>query len=284
MDRKSIEIVVAHYNEDLRWMAGVAEDCIVYSKGTDTGSVPLPHIVLPNIGREGHTYLHHITTRYDELADITIFAQGSIGDHINLNIVQMKNAASKMSTDSIMTFPPRDLELFDAWEGIEWERYPCWRKWSSMVTKRMPLTPAEYFARFIGGGRVPVSIGFQPGAIFAVPRQIIHSRPLGLYKELMQTMFLGDMAHFNPETGHYMERFWLAMWKPDEYICWSREDVSKTDRNREGQLTKGRWRVVPAVHRDHVGSIPEAGAKEAINQQDKRPQASFVGVIRARLN
>ncbi|ORY34129.1 hypothetical protein BCR33DRAFT_791192 [Rhizoclosmatium globosum] len=35
-------------------------------------------IQLENVGREGHTYLHHIITHYDNLADHTLFMQGCV--------------------------------------------------------------------------------------------------------------------------------------------------------------------------------------------------------------
>ncbi len=34
-------------------------------------------IQLPNVGRETHTYLHHIVSRYDSLADWTVFSQAA---------------------------------------------------------------------------------------------------------------------------------------------------------------------------------------------------------------
>ena len=33
--------------------------------------------VLPNVGRESHSYLHHIVSRYDELAPWTVFTQAT---------------------------------------------------------------------------------------------------------------------------------------------------------------------------------------------------------------
>lgn len=36
-------------------------------------------IQLPNVGREGHTYLHHLHSRYNSLARVTLFLMGSAG-------------------------------------------------------------------------------------------------------------------------------------------------------------------------------------------------------------
>ncbi|KAI9843804.1 MAG: hypothetical protein M1830_007679 [Pleopsidium flavum] len=114
-----------------------------------------------------------------------------------------------------------------------------------MVRVNAAKTPAQYWRQFFGK-EVPESVGFQPGAIFAVRRETIQQYPQELYREILQELFLGDMAHINPETGHHLERFWLAMWNPSEYTCWdSKTDVTKEKRNAQGQLAKGHWHRTP---------------------------------------
>ena len=73
-------VVVARYREDLRWLAPVARwatRVFVYDKGggevreEDRGLYARPNVtrvVLPNVGREAHTYLHHMVEHYDALA------------------------------------------------------------------------------------------------------------------------------------------------------------------------------------------------------------------------
>lgn len=76
------EIVVARYNEDLAWLNKLDDNIIitVYNKGENNiVKINKPNvkiIKLPNIGRESHTYLHHIISNYDNLADQIIFCQG----------------------------------------------------------------------------------------------------------------------------------------------------------------------------------------------------------------
>ena len=62
---------------------------------------------------------------------------------------------------------------------------------------------------------------------------------------MLQEFFLGDMKDVNPETGHYMERFWPAMFRNEEYCCWGKDDVSDVELNDQGQLARGRWHVTP---------------------------------------
>ncbi|KAI9759689.1 MAG: hypothetical protein M4579_002166 [Chaenotheca gracillima] len=246
-DKPTIEVVVAHYNEDLSWLKEVADSCIVYSKGGDKNVPEFPHLPLENIGREGHTYLAHLVKRYHSLPEVTIFLQGRIDDHVSLSIAEIVDKAKGTKPGEVVTFPFRELELFDLWDGIPWEKYPCWKKWATMDCKSMGKTPGELFKGIFMSDKVPASVGFQPGAIFAVHRDTIQQHPHRFYRRLLRQLFLGEMAHINPETGHYLERFWLAMWDPKEYICWDDKDVAKEKHNDKGQLAKGHWHRTPRM-------------------------------------
>ena len=70
------ELVIARYNEDVSWTTVIDNPdivCTIYNKGQP---INLPYVQLPNIGRESHTYLHHIIENYNNLADVTVFCQG----------------------------------------------------------------------------------------------------------------------------------------------------------------------------------------------------------------
>jgi hypothetical protein len=85
-----LEIVVAHFNEDLSWLAKlVREDPAarnahvkVYAKGqhemprlAEFPEAQVSSQTLANVGREAHTYLSHIVNNYDDLAQWTVFTQ-----------------------------------------------------------------------------------------------------------------------------------------------------------------------------------------------------------------
>ena len=268
----TIQFVIAHYNEDLSWLDPIASSAVIYTKG-DPASSPYPHrtLPLPNIGREGHTYLHHIVHAYDTLPEVVVFLQGRIDDHVSLSPKELKERASHTKPGEVTTFPWRELELFDCWEGIPWSEYPCWEKWSAMRSKQAPKTPGQYFRDLLGFSKVPDCVGFQPGAIFAVHRDTIKAYPRAFYENLLNEFFLGEMAHVNPETGHYMERFWLALWRPDEYICWDiGSDVSGEERNKQGQLARGRWHRTPkGVHVDsYISPSTSSHGQSSLSQSD----------------
>ena len=262
LDTPDFEVVVAHYNENLTWLEPVSDECKVYSKGGPKHAPKSAFDVeaLENIGREGHTYLHHIVKYYDNLKDVTLFTQGRVDDHIDLTALEMKEKALNTKPGHVTTYPHRSLELFDNWDGIPWGKYPCWAKYSSpelkFSGKRALKTPAEYFKSFFDNfdhDTHPHSVGYQPAAIFAVRRESIHQYPKELYQRMLQDLFLGEMKSIDPETGHYMERFWLAMLRPEEYCCWDGSDVSDVEFNEQGQLAKGKWHRTPQGVKVDVG-------------------------------
>ena len=78
---KNTDIVIAHYNENLDWVSELDSTYInkiwVYSKSSTAND----HIPLPNIGRESHTYLHHIVSQYPNFPENIIFLQGNPFGH-----------------------------------------------------------------------------------------------------------------------------------------------------------------------------------------------------------
>lgn len=80
MNTQSIELVIAKYQEDVSWADSLNPliKKTIYDKGDSKSDN-----ALPNVGRESHTYLHHIITQYDNLADLTIFSQGASHEDIN---------------------------------------------------------------------------------------------------------------------------------------------------------------------------------------------------------
>jgi len=79
--KNKYQIVVSRYNEDIKWLIPFKLITIIYNKGDEDLNLNFNIIKLPNIGRESHTYLHHIINNYDNLKDRTIFIQGKINDH-----------------------------------------------------------------------------------------------------------------------------------------------------------------------------------------------------------
>ena len=82
----------------------------------------------------------------------------------------------------------------------------------------------------------PWSVGFQPGAIFAVTRETIPPHPNDLYNYMLEELFLGEMKAGDPETGHYFERYWPAVLRHAEYCCWVVGGVQRPGAISEGEV------------------------------------------------
>lgn len=87
-------IVIARYNENIDWIKHINLDMYrvyVYNKGgkisTKTYSHDIMVIDLENVGREAHTYLHHIIAHYDSLPEKVIFTQGYPFDHVKSTFI-----------------------------------------------------------------------------------------------------------------------------------------------------------------------------------------------------
>lgn len=80
-DPTELCLVVARYNEDIEWVLPYDDIAVVYNKGYNLPINFKKVLQTPNIGREGHTYLHHIITNYGSIVNKTIFVQGGPFEH-----------------------------------------------------------------------------------------------------------------------------------------------------------------------------------------------------------
>lgn len=196
----SLELVVARYNEELNWLRKVPKTIrvTVYDKSGDTVRYPnaLP---LPNVGREAHTYLHHIVSRYDNLGDWTIFCQGKPFDHA----YDFHHRLRAMSADPdsigefgwighiIDTDDDRGQRLFTTWSKNDDGR---------------GLDLAGFHRALFGtdGGSAvrPALYPFVLGAQFIVHRDVIRQRPRSFYEHAL------TVSVTFPDAAHCYERTW----------------------------------------------------------------------------
>ena len=207
----SYEFVIAHYNENLDWIVPIAKHAHVYHKGSDR-QPPLLQLFawkrLPNVGREGHTYLYHIISNYDTLPETTIFLQ----------------ADNSHQSCRFFTTPPMDYvydikhmtslnitcqnpKRFETWREISYNG-----KFLEMLTsgemRRANLTVLDFFKE-LSGSLPPRFVYFCPGGCFAAKRDMIKKHPKDFYIKALS--FLDD--HPNPEEGHYIERLWSTIFQ-----------------------------------------------------------------------
>lgn len=209
--RKSIEIVVARYKEDISWVYGylpLVDKVTIYDKcdSHDTDIMYPSHpklsvTKLPNVGREAHTYAHHLHDQYESMCDIVIFTQGNYREHID-----------KISFESMFDGEsPKPRVGLDATWGSSIMRAFKWTPEANYTPR--PMQPAEmslgkFYLTYVGNDLKPESeIQWWQSAIFCVTRQQIHRHEPSVYEKLVHVLGHGD----NTEYAHYMERFWRSL-------------------------------------------------------------------------
>mmetsp|Transcript_100986 Transcript_100986/g.324238 ORF Transcript_100986/g.324238 Transcript_100986/m.324238 type:complete len:624 (-) Transcript_100986:256-2127(-) len=73
--KHELEVVISQYKESISWSDGYTSVRTIYCKAEDPAYCAPGSVLLPNVGREGHTFLHHIVENYDNLATWTVFTQ-----------------------------------------------------------------------------------------------------------------------------------------------------------------------------------------------------------------
>ncbi|MBD2751717.1 DUF3431 domain-containing protein [Spirosoma validum] len=196
----TIELVVAHYNENLNWLRNVPKGLrvTVYDKG-NSSLTDWEAISLPNVGREAHTYLHHLVNRYNSLADWTIFCQGKPFDHA----YDFKKMLRDLVADpnSLSTNYPQGFgwlgHLIDTDDN---QGHRLFKPWSKNENGRGLDLRGFHRALFDTDG--PEHYIFVLGAQFAVHGNVVRQRPASFYKRAL------DVSISFPDAAHCFERSW----------------------------------------------------------------------------
>lgn len=205
---KDCEIVVARYNESVDWLRCFHPSMVrLYNKGNPLESTP--NTPLPNVGREAHTYLHHIVHNYDKLAPYVMFTQAGITNNeccltnpfefvtelIESCIYNLGVSRNYLRYDD--TYPTR----YDMRESKE-----CGS--SSMVF-------GAWFEKFVDRPFETNPKWFK-GAIMCLSSKVIRSRERAYYERLLETV----SYHINPEEAYYLERSWYYVFQqPRVFHC-----------------------------------------------------------------
>ncbi len=191
----SLELVVSRYNEDLNWLRKVPKSIrvTVYDKsGADT--LVASAVPLPNVGREAHTYLHHLVSRYDSLSEWTIFCQGKPFDHAYDFHHRLRTMSADPSTAGSFQWLGHIIDTDDD----RGER--LFTNWSKNDDGR-GLDLAG-FHRALFGVEGAEQYTFVLGAQFVVHRDVIRQRPVQFYEYALA------LSVTFPDAAHGYERTW----------------------------------------------------------------------------
>ena len=237
-NKNDIELVVAKYKENIDWTYAYDDIVTIYNK----------HIIknknminINNLGREGHTYLYHIITRYDSLANKTIFCQGEPFEHNDTILYGIDNHFKFDPVQPLglrylkrLNIPPIEIEnkfkkktdygleylifhvnknhdyhgeyyFHDAGVAINIRRYK----------NRYPNCES-LFHNFLKRSNFPITkpldiVRFTWCGLFSVSKYAILKYDINVYKNL-----LNELISFNAqggENGYILERLWLYIFE-----------------------------------------------------------------------
>lgn len=216
--KKDIDIIIARYNEDLKWTLEKPFNkyqYIVYNKGTNNDfekSRVKKIINLPNVGKCDHTYVYHIIKNYDNLSDIQLFLPGSV------DMPHKKKIASKIlyeieERNKAVFISLNETDVLKNHYNTQFTEYMTTYEANRNINpeiylKKSSIRPfGKWFENKFGNIKVDCMIYY---GVFSIDKNDILQHPKSRYENLIDD--LSD--HSNPEAGHYFERSWCAIFYP----------------------------------------------------------------------
>lgn len=243
-----VEVVLSHYAEDMEWVKDYRErpdlKFTIYSKNENPPADATE--VLPNIGREGHTYLSHIVRNYDDLAAWTVFSQaaapgwghefgnhncGHLSDGVQFEDYLKPNQNGKDSffvMTAASSFPDgaQSTRLGIMQQNLKTEGKPSicpaaeadgWAPWwwhadHPHIQGRKPEF-LDFYGKYISEEQEvkPFVALFSAGGRFAVSRERIRARPRSYYVRLLEAI----PPSTDPVEGFWIEAAWYDIFHPE---------------------------------------------------------------------
>ncbi|EPS35333.1 hypothetical protein H072_11325 [Dactylellina haptotyla CBS 200.50] len=222
-----LDIVISHYGEDLKKLRETLEKIqavpsvrklkrrvILYTKNKklakETKAITrnlniTTTIYLPNEGREGGTYLHHIINNYDTLAPHTLFLQANPHDLKRVLILLKDHFYEHTGALSLGPYGTCDCRnCKDPWSEVKWHRIG-----EIYTMSHESFCPPQDLLLAISGQMV-------------ASRENIRTTKLKTYEKIYDTLryrigmdpqpkWLSKEGIENPFLGHGLERSWMVL-------------------------------------------------------------------------
>jgi hypothetical protein len=202
MHKGKLDLVVSHFNEDLRWLRKVPDEfrIVLYAKGEtpDLSFMKREVLVIPlsNVGREAHTWLVYLEANCGNPPTATVFLQGHPFDHCHDTHDRLKALASGDH--------PMPESGFEWWGFIIETDDPMGRRvfvpWSKNHDARELDIGKRFKAVFDRTG--PEGYRFFPGGQFAVSGEAIRRTPQATFARARQ------LLESDEDAAYCLERFW----------------------------------------------------------------------------
>jgi poly-beta-hydroxyalkanoate depolymerase len=211
-----IDIIIARYNENLSWLDEEPYNqfkYIVYNKGKDENfnkNNVIKIINLNNVGRCDHTYIYHIITNYNNLADINVFLPGSIDmQHKKLYSTIILNNIKLYNNAVFINLNKDYIDVLDLYKDFYLNSWSASHSNNKINEEQLLHSKYRPFINWINYyfNNIKECNLLTLGGVLSVSKEDILSSPLELYIKIFQELNL----HSNPEAGHYVERSWCYL-------------------------------------------------------------------------
>lgn len=189
------QLIVSHYKKDISWINNVNSniDIRIYDKGDNNKGF----IELQNIGREPHTFFHHIIENYNLLHEWTIFSQDEYVDHVKdwVNIINDQSTWENRSVykfNGAYFFSDRGFLDADRNGAPHHPGLPMISVWES-IYKNAP----------------PENIRFVPTCHMILHKDVILKKPISFYENLKKILETDNLSPW------VMERYMQIIFERD---------------------------------------------------------------------
>ena len=217
----NIEIIVSRYNEDLKWTTeNIFNEFkyVVYNKGINDNfeKTNVKQIInINNVGRCDHTYLYHIVTNYNNLADIIVFFPGSLElTNKKERAIQILNGIKKYKTAIFLGESTNSIKnIFNEFKLDNWASSSVKNLEINNESKLelSRIRPYGNWFNYCFGNKIVTNFCYW--GIFSIDKRDILQHPIARYANLKNQLSNSS----NPEVGHYIERSWCAIFHPIKY-------------------------------------------------------------------
>lgn len=178
------KLIRKHYGTNVRFF--VYEKC---QKTIQTGRIPLD-----NVGREMHTYAHHVAKHYDDLAETVIFTPADVRTK---HPVRQKVLASAVRSE-FRCWHLQTHGQVALWQHIGDRNGPIYqgRRLDTASPRMVRPWVMQHVGRYLSDDVPTCKYG-----TFITTRKLLRNTPRTTYLNVMRQLAVPE-----PEAGHYCER------------------------------------------------------------------------------
>lgn len=222
-NQDKVDIVISKFNENLSYINHF-KNVYIYDKNPINSLLfykyvkpDIHYTQVPNVGREIHTYLYHIINNYDNLNDITIFIHGSCIFENRYKLELYNKLVYIYNNTGNTVFFGMPVSILSLFKDIKMTYYKSTTNCNNIFDIKHTLKEynGNYYDWYIENFKnIEVYCGSYAGTLLIHKNDIL-KHPKEYYQKLIKYVDEDN----NPETAHYFERSWGAVFHPIDKKC-----------------------------------------------------------------